>query len=55
MHPILQPNHPKPIPFTLVPTRLPATQPYPNKMPPKAKGKKGKKGDDDDSWYVLVF
>jgi hypothetical protein len=23
-------------------------------MPPKAKGKKGKKGDDEDFWYVLV-
>ena len=24
-------------------------------MPPKAKVKKGKKGDDDDFWYVIYF
>jgi hypothetical protein len=24
-------------------------------MPPKAKGKKGKKGDDEDFWYVFVL
>jgi hypothetical protein len=23
-------------------------------MPPKAKGKKGKKGDDEDFWYISV-
>jgi len=37
-------------------TCLPATLlRFEKKMPPKGKGKKGKKGDDEDIWYGVVF